>query len=69
MYKAKSEALCTILTGFLLGHGSTGCGGSAGGVEPLEDVNINNENDFKPYSYSKSFSQLSVLAMTPSSSL
>ena len=35
MYKAKSEALCTILTGFLLGRGSTGCGGSAGGVEPL----------------------------------
>ena len=35
MYKAKSEALCTILTGFLLGHRSTGCGGSAGGVEPL----------------------------------
>ena len=73
MYKAKSEALCTILTGFLLGHGSTGCGGSAGGVEPLEDVNINNEyeheNDFKPYSYSKSFSQFSMLAMTPSSSL
>ena len=29
MYKAKSEALCTILTGF------TGRGGSAGGVEPL----------------------------------
>ena len=40
---------------------------------PLEDVSINNEyeyeNDFKPYSYSKSFSQLSMLAMTPSSSL
>ena len=39
----------------------------------LEDVSINNEyeyeNDFKPYSYSKSFSQLSMLAMTPSSSL
>ena len=36
-----------------------------------EDVSINNEyeNDFKPYSYSKSFSQLSMLAMTPSSSL
>ena len=38
----------------------------------LEDVSINNEyeyeNDFKPYSYSKSFSQLSMLAMTPSSS-
>ena len=27
------------------------------------------ENDFKPYSYSKSFSQLFMLAMTPSSSL
>ena len=27
------------------------------------------ENDFKPYSYSKSFSQLSMLAMTLSSSL
>ena len=41
--------------------------------EPSEDVSINNEyeyeNDFKPYSYSKSFSQLSMLAMTPSSSL
>ena len=39
----------------------------------LEDVSINNEyeyeNDFKPYSYSKSFSQLSMLAMTSSSSL
>ena len=39
----------------------------------LEDVSIDNEyeyeNDFKPYSYSKSFSQLSMLAMTPSSSL
>ena len=41
----------------------------------LEDVSTNNEyeyeyeNDFKPYSYSKSFSQLSMLAMTPSSSL
>ena len=39
----------------------------------IEDVSINNEyeyeNDFKPYSYSKSFSQLSMLAMTPSSSL
>ena len=37
----------------------------------LEDVSINNEYeyDFKPYSYSKSFSQLSMLAMTPSSSL
>ena len=39
----------------------------------LDDVSINNEyeyeNDFKPYSYSKSFSQLSMLAMTPSSSL
>ena len=39
----------------------------------LEDVSINNEyeyeNDFKPNSYSKSFSQLSMLAMTPSSSL
>ena len=39
----------------------------------LEDVGINNEyeyeNDLKPYSYSKSFSQLSMLAMTPSSSL
>ena len=36
----------------------------------IEDVSINNEyeyeNDFKPYSYSKSFSQLSMLAMTPS---
>ena len=42
-------------------------------TETLEDVSINNEyeneNDFKPYSYSKSFSQLSMLAMTPSSSL
>ena len=42
-------------------------------IEILEDVSINNEyeyeNDFKPYSYSKSFSQLSMLAMTPSSSL
>ena len=42
-------------------------------VFTLEDVSINNEyeyeNDFKPYSYSKSFSQLSMLAMTPSSSL
>ena len=39
----------------------------------IEDVSINNEyeyqNDFKPYSYSKSFSQLSMLAMTPSPSL
>ena len=39
----------------------------------IEDVSINNEyeyeNDFKPYSYSKSFSQLSMLVMTPSSSL
>ena len=39
----------------------------------LEDVSINNEyeyeNDFKPYSYPKSFSQLSMLAMTQSSSL
>ena len=37
----------------------------------LEDVSINNEyeNDFKPNSYSKSFSHLSMLAMTPSSSL
>ena len=39
----------------------------------IEDVSINNEyeyeNDLKPYSYSKSFSQLSMLAMTPSSSL
>ena len=39
----------------------------------IEDFSINNEfeyeNDFKPYSYSKSFSQLSMLAMTPSSSL
>ena len=38
----------------------------------LEDVGNNNEykyeNDFKPYSYSKSFSQLSMLVMTPSSS-
>ena len=36
----------------------------------IEDVSINNEyeyeNDSKPYSYSKSFSQLSMLAMTPS---
>ena len=35
----------------------------------LEDVSINNEyeyeNDFKPYSYSKSFSQHSMLTMTP----
>ena len=42
-------------------------------TEIIEDVSINNEyeyeNDFKPYSYSKSFSQLSVLTMTPSSSL
>ena len=41
--------------------------------ESLEDVSINNEyeyeNDLKPCSYSKSFSQLSMLAMTPSSSL
>ena len=41
--------------------------------ETIEDVSINNEyeyeNDLKPYSYSKSFSQLSMLAMTPSSSL
>ena len=39
----------------------------------LEDVSINNEyeyeNDVKPYSFSKSFSQLSMLATTPSSSL
>ena len=39
----------------------------------IEDVSINNEyeyeNDFKPYSYSNSFSQLSMVAMTPSSSL
>ena len=38
----------------------------------LEDVSINKyeyENNFKPYSYSKSFSQLSMIAMTPSSSL
>ena len=39
----------------------------------IEDVSINNkyeyENDFKLYSYSKSFSQLSMLAMTLSSSL
>ena len=39
----------------------------------IEDVSINNEyeyeNDYKPYSYSKSFTQLSMLAMTPSSSL
>ena len=39
----------------------------------IEDVSINNEyeyeNDFKPYSYTKSFSQRSMLAMTPSSSL
>ena len=39
----------------------------------IEDVSINNEyeyeNDFNPYSYSKSFSQFSMLAMTPSSSL
>ena len=43
------------------------------GNEILEDVSINNEyeyeNDLKPYSYSKSFSQLSMLAMTLSSSL
>ena len=42
--------------------------------QTLEDVySINNEyeyeNGFKPYSYSKSFSQLSILVMTPSSSL
>ena len=46
----------------------------AGGAEEIvEDVSINNEyeyeNNFKPYSYSKLFSQLSMLAMTPSSSL
>ena len=39
----------------------------------IEDVSISNEyeyeNDLMPYSYSKSFSQLSMLAMTPSSSL
>ena len=39
----------------------------------IEDVSINNEyeyeSDLKPYSYSKSVSQLSMLAMTPSSSL
>ena len=39
----------------------------------LEDVSINNEyeyeNNFKPYSYSKSFSQLSMLATTQSASL
>ena len=39
----------------------------------IEDVSINNEyeyeNDFKPYSHSKSFSQLSMLAMTSSLSL
>ena len=39
----------------------------------LEDVSINNEyeyeKNFKPYSYSKSSSQLSMIAMTPSSSL
>ena len=38
-------------------------------LSELEDVSVNNEyeneNDFKPYSYSKSFSQLSMLAMTP----
>ena len=42
-------------------------------VQSVEDVSINKEyeyeHDFKPYSYSKSFSQLSMLAMTPSSSL
>ena len=42
-------------------------------VQSVEDVSINNEyeyeNDFKPYPYSKSFSQLSMLAMTPSLSL
>ena len=44
-------------------------------IQILEDVSINNEyeyeyeKDLKPYSYSKSFSQLSMLAMTPSSSL
>ena len=42
--------------------------------ESIEDVSINKEyeyeNYFKPNSYSKSFSQLSMLAaMTPSSSL
>ena len=39
----------------------------------IDDVSINNEyeyeNEFKPYSYSKSFSQISTLGMTPSSSL
>ena len=38
----------------------------------IEDVSINEyeyENDFKPYSYLKSLSQLSMLPMTPSSSL
>ena len=39
----------------------------------IEDVSINNEyeyeNDLKLYSYSKSLSQLSMLAVTPSSSL
>ena len=39
----------------------------------IEDVSISNEyeyeNDLMPYSYSKSFSQLSMLAMTSSSSL
>ena len=39
----------------------------------LEDVSMNNEyeyeNDFKAYSYAKSFSQLSTLAMTQTSSL
>ena len=47
--------------------------GTIGMPETIEDVSINNEyeyeNDLKPYSYSKSFSQLSMLAMTPSSSL
>ena len=56
-----------------------GGGGGGGGEEEkdwhrtIEDVSIKNEyeyeNDFKPYSYSKSFSQLSMLAMTPNSSL
>ena len=51
-----------------------GGGGQFGSPRAIiEDVSINNEyeydNDFKPYSYSRSFSQLSMLAMTPSSSL
>ena len=60
-----------------ISHGFRGFSRFLGGISrdfaEIEDVSINNEyeyeNDFKPYSYSKSFSQLSMLAMTPSSSL